>query len=337
MPIGACSNGTSFSSRACGAWSVATQSMVPLRSASTSAARSPSAVSGGCIFMRVSSPRTASSVSSRWCGVTSRAHAPAARLGGGDRLDRGGAAEVLEVHARVLVAGELGVARDHRRLGHGGDAGEAERGAQRPLVHDAAARERAVLLVQREHAAAQALVLQRLAQHARARDRLAVVGEAERALCAQLGHLGQLLAPQAAGDRGQEADGDARLARGARAASAAAARSRSRGRCWASRSRRRSRPRRRRGCRCRGPPCAPGRACAGARAGRRTPGSRRRRPSPSISSSSPASARACPRRRARRSRPRARARRGARRCARAGRARARRAAAARARLARARR
>ena len=55
----------------------------------------------------------------------------------------------------------------------------------------------AVLLVQREHAAAQALVLQRLAQHPGALHRPAVVGEAERALLAQLGHLGQLLALQA--------------------------------------------------------------------------------------------------------------------------------------------
>ncbi len=63
--MGACSNGTSFSSRACGAWSVATQSIVPARSPSISAWRSLSVVSGGCIFMRVSKPRTSSSVSSR--------------------------------------------------------------------------------------------------------------------------------------------------------------------------------------------------------------------------------------------------------------------------------
>ena len=42
---------------------------------------------------------------------------------------------------------------------------------------------------------------------------LAVVGEAERALLAQLGHLGELLALQAAGDRREEADRDARFAR----------------------------------------------------------------------------------------------------------------------------
>src|SRR3712207_9201062 len=43
LPIfGAASNGCSFSSRACGAWSVATQSIAPERSPSTSARRSRS-------------------------------------------------------------------------------------------------------------------------------------------------------------------------------------------------------------------------------------------------------------------------------------------------------
>ena len=56
MPIGACSNGTSFSSRACGAWSVAMQSIVPSRRPSISAWRSSSVRSGGFIFIRVSRP-----------------------------------------------------------------------------------------------------------------------------------------------------------------------------------------------------------------------------------------------------------------------------------------
>ena len=75
-------------------------------------------------------------------------------------------------------------------------------------------RQRRVLLVQRDHAAGEPLVLQRLAQHPGRDDRLAVVGEPERALRAQLGHLGELAAPQPAGDRGHEADGDARVAGG---------------------------------------------------------------------------------------------------------------------------
>ena len=55
----------------------------------------------------------------------------------------------------------------------------------------------AVLLVQGQHAAAETLVLERLAKHAGARDRPAVVGEAERAVLGELGHLGQLLALEA--------------------------------------------------------------------------------------------------------------------------------------------
>ena len=71
-PIGATSNGCSFSSRECGAWSVAMQSIVPLRSASISAWRSLSVRSGGFILKLASSERTASSVRQRWCGVTSQ-------------------------------------------------------------------------------------------------------------------------------------------------------------------------------------------------------------------------------------------------------------------------
>ena len=71
VPIGACSKATSFSSRACGAWSVAMQSIVPSRRPSMSALRSVSVRSGGFIFMRVSRPATSSSVSVRWCGLAS--------------------------------------------------------------------------------------------------------------------------------------------------------------------------------------------------------------------------------------------------------------------------
>ena len=72
MPIGASSNGTSFSSWACGAWSVAMQSIVPSLRPAISAWRSSSERSGGFIFSRVSrvSSRIAS-VSVRWCGLAS--------------------------------------------------------------------------------------------------------------------------------------------------------------------------------------------------------------------------------------------------------------------------
>ena len=115
-------------------------------------------------------------------------------LGGADRLDRLGGGEVLDVDAGALVAGQGGVAGDHRRLRDRGDAGEPERGGDRALVHDAVAGERRVLLVQGDVAAAEVLVLEGAAHHPGDRDRQAVVGEADRAGFAQFDHLGQLLA-----------------------------------------------------------------------------------------------------------------------------------------------
>ena len=97
-------------------------------------------------------------------------------------------------------------------------------------------RERRVLLVQREHAAAQPLVLQRLAQHPGAGDRPAVVGEAQRARRRAARPSRSARSPsQPARDRGHEADGDARLARGGVAQRAQERRaSRRPGRCSAS-------------------------------------------------------------------------------------------------------
>ena len=76
------------------------------------------------------------------------------------------------------------------------------------------AAQRRVLLVQGEDAAAEALVLQGAAQDGGAVDGLAVVREAERAGVAQLGHLRQRVAREAARDRGEEADRDAGLVAG---------------------------------------------------------------------------------------------------------------------------
>ena len=54
MPNAACSNSTSFSTGECGAWSVATASMVPSASASRSAATSAAVRSGGLHLAEVS-------------------------------------------------------------------------------------------------------------------------------------------------------------------------------------------------------------------------------------------------------------------------------------------
>src|SRR5207342_949155 len=63
-----------------------------------------------------------------------------------DRLDR---REVLDVDAAALVAGDRRVTGDHRRLRDRGDSGEAERGGDGALVHDAGAGELGILPAQR--------------------------------------------------------------------------------------------------------------------------------------------------------------------------------------------
>src|SRR6185437_3724389 len=94
------------------------------------------------------------------------AHPKAALLGGGNSAHRSGTAQVLEVHTAVLIARELGVASDHRGLAHARDPADAKRRADGALVHRSAMGERRILLVQSEHPAAEALILECLAQHA---------------------------------------------------------------------------------------------------------------------------------------------------------------------------
>ena len=81
-------------------------------------------------------------------------------------------------------------------------------------MHHAVSRQRRILLEQRDDAAREALVLERLAQDAGGGDRLAVVGEPERAGVAEVRHLGQLLTAQAARDRGKEPGRDVGLPAG---------------------------------------------------------------------------------------------------------------------------
>ena len=115
----------------------------------------------------------------------------------------------------ALVAGERAVARDHRRLAHARDPGDAEQRADLALVHRAAAAERRVLLVQREHAAGQALVLQRLAQHPGARRPGLPSSVKPSAPSSRSSAISVSSSPRRpARDRGGEADGHARVARG---------------------------------------------------------------------------------------------------------------------------
>ena len=116
-------------------------------------------------------------------------------------------------------------ARPSCRLGDRRDAGQAEQRRDLALVHHAVARQRRVLLVQREHAArpAAGTGAPGASRRPTATGRPSSVKPAAPA-SRELGHLGQLLAPLPDGDRGQEAGRDARLgARRARAASAAPA------------------------------------------------------------------------------------------------------------------
>ena len=105
VPIGASSNGTSFSSRACGAWSVAMQSIVP----SLQALDQRLAVVLGAQRRVHLQPRVEllqqDRVGQRQVVRARLAGDPhAARLGLGDRLDRLARAQVLDVDAAVLVA-----------------------------------------------------------------------------------------------------------------------------------------------------------------------------------------------------------------------------------------
>src|SRR5215471_14515304 len=71
MPNEACDHSVSLDSAGCGAWSVATQSIVPSARAARRAATSAAVRSGGFTLYTGSYPTARSSVSKRWWGVTS--------------------------------------------------------------------------------------------------------------------------------------------------------------------------------------------------------------------------------------------------------------------------
>ena len=257
----------------------------PMRSPSMSARRSASVRSGGFIFRRVSRPRTAcvgqGQVVRAWPRQLTR---DAALLGlprppAPTRRTTGAGCGCARPRSRPAR-----VARDHRRLADAGIPAMPSSAltspsciAPRPLSDGSSSWRASTPPHRRWYCSALRSIPAR-------DDRLAVVGEAERARARAA--RPSRSAPRRAGPRvidGQEADGHARVARPRRrAASAGRAPSRPPGRCSASPRPRRSRRRPPRACRSRGPPCAPGRACAGARAGRRRPatgaGPRRRRP-----------------------------------------------------------
>ena len=114
-PIGASSKGCSFSSRACGAWSVATQSIAPDRSASISAC----AVLLGAqrrVHLEVGVERAHRLVGEQQVVRRGLAgHLGARRLGPLDHLHGLARGHVLHVDAPLLVGGQRAVARHLRR------------------------------------------------------------------------------------------------------------------------------------------------------------------------------------------------------------------------------
>ena len=212
-PNGASSNGTSFSCSAWGAWSVAMTEIVPSRTASSSALRSSAARSGGFIFRFASSERTASSVSTRWCGVASPVACDAGRERMPQRVDRLARREVQQVDRLLLVArrarGRVRPSRSRPPTGSRRSPSAAETVA---LVHLA---RRARASAPRSAAAIRRPVIAWY-WSARRISPGATTGrpssrEPGRARVGELGHLRQLLAELALRDRGQEADRHLRL------------------------------------------------------------------------------------------------------------------------------
>ena len=209
-PKGAASNGTSFSSGECGAWSVAIAAIVPSRKRVDQGPRSSSLRSGGFIFMFASSVRIASSVRQRWCGVASAVACPR-RVRATEVVDRFAGREVHQVHRLLRLAGEVEVARDHQALAERRPAAETELGRDEAGVRVATAREGCLFAVHGDHPARDGVVLKRAPHHTGRRDGPPVVGEAGGTGGGERGHLGELRSVLTLRDRGQEADRNARL------------------------------------------------------------------------------------------------------------------------------
>ena len=210
MPLAAAAHSVSLASTGCGAWSVATQSMVP--SASACAERvdvGPGAQRRVDLEDRVV-VSARSSVSSRWCGVTSAVTATplpfAHRM-----ISTDPAVDTWQTcKDGVDVGGEQAVARDDRLLRGGWPAGQAEPGGDLALVELRALGQPRLLSVLRDHAVERLDVLKRPPHQQRVGHAQAVVGEDPDA-GGGVGHraeLGELLAVQADRDRADWPDVD---------------------------------------------------------------------------------------------------------------------------------
>ena len=177
MPFAAAAHSVSLASTGCGAWSVATQSMVPSASPRRSASTSALVRSGGLTLNTVSYSPARSSVSSRWCGVTSAVTRQPLDLAQ-RTISTEPAVETWQTCSRDAgVRGEQAVARDDRLLGGGRPAGQAEPAGDLTLVQLGAFGEPRLLGVLRDHPVERLHVLQGPAHQQRVGDAVAVVGE----------------------------------------------------------------------------------------------------------------------------------------------------------------
>ena len=143
--------------------------------------------------------------------------ATGAALGGGQQLDGGAGRDLRGVVADVGQRGELQVAGERDGLGLDRDALEAGDGGEQALVHHAVADQRALGgLVDDRHVEV-AGIAEGGAQQAGRLDRGAAIGERDGARLLQQAVLGDLLAPEAAGEggRGQHIDAGLGARRGA--------------------------------------------------------------------------------------------------------------------------
>jgi hypothetical protein len=122
--------------------------------------------------------------------------------------------EVHQVHVLPGLGGEVDVARDHQALAERRPAAEPELGRDLPGVRMAATRQRRLLAVHGDRLAGDGVVLERAPHQPGRRDGSAVVGEAGGACIGERAQLAQHGAVLPLRDRGEEADGDARLGGG---------------------------------------------------------------------------------------------------------------------------
>ena len=140
-----------------------------------------------------------------------RAHGDPACLRGSYRCYGLPRREVHYMQRTLLVCSKGAVTLDHHRFRHRRPACEAESRRDRAFVHLAVARQRWLLLVERQHPPRHPAVLKSSLHEAGRHDRMAVIGESGGPEAGELGHLAQFLAPETLRDRRHEAGRDRRL------------------------------------------------------------------------------------------------------------------------------